>query len=63
MVWVRALMAEALANVNTPRHLHWPITGLRRRAGPAAEYRPGGGFGVEGVGLAPLAAGGLVAPG
>jgi hypothetical protein len=51
MVWVRALMAEALANVNTPQHLYWPVTGFRAAAGPAAKHRTGGGFGVKGVSL------------
>jgi hypothetical protein len=43
-----------------PQHLHRPVTGLGAAASAAAEDRPGGGFGVEGVGLAPSAAGGLV---
>ncbi len=28
IVWVRALTAEALASLNTPQHLHRPVTGL-----------------------------------
>src|ERR671916_2769438 len=60
IVWVRALTAEALASLNIPQHFHRPVTGLGAATGPAAEYGPGGGLGVEGVGLAPPAAGGLV---
>jgi hypothetical protein len=60
MVWVRALTAEVLASLTTPQHLHWPVTGLRVAAGPAAEHCPGSGLGVEGVGLALPTAGGLV---
>src|SRR5918997_4079686 len=60
MVWVRALTAEALASLNTPQHLHGPVTGLRVASGPAAEHCPGSGFGVEGVGLAPPTASGLI---
>jgi hypothetical protein len=54
------LRAEALASLNTPQHFYRPVTGLRAAAGPAAEHRPGGGLGVNGVGLAPARAGGLV---
>jgi hypothetical protein len=46
--------------LNTPQHFYRPVTGLRAAAGPAAEHRPGGGLGVNGVGLAPATAGGLV---
>jgi hypothetical protein len=60
MVWLRALTAESLANFNTPQHLHRSVTGLGAGTGPAAEHRPGGGFGVEGVGLAPSTTSGLV---
>ena len=60
MVWLRALTAESLAIFNTPQHLHRSVTGLGAAASAAAEHCPGGGFGVKGIGLAPLAAGGLV---
>jgi hypothetical protein len=46
--------------LNTPQHLHRPVTGFGAAAGPAAEHRVGSGLGVEGVGLAPSTAGGLV---
>jgi hypothetical protein len=46
--------------LNTPQHFYRPVTGLRAAAGSAAEHRPGGGLGVDGVGLAPATAGGLV---
>ena len=49
-----------LGQLEHAQHLHRPVTGLRRRAGPTAEYCPSSCFGVEGVGLAPSAAGGLV---
>jgi hypothetical protein len=49
-----------LGQLERPQHLHRPVTGLRAARGPAAEHRPGGGLGVEGVGLASPTAGYLV---
>jgi hypothetical protein len=49
-----------LGQLEHPQHLHWPVTGLRAAAGPAAEHCPSSGFGVEGVSLAPPTAGGLI---
>ena len=49
-----------LGQLEHSQHLHRPVAGLRIARGPAAEDCPGSGLGVEGVGLAPPAAGGLV---
>ncbi|HEX2289100.1 MAG TPA: hypothetical protein VHH53_02635 [Pseudonocardiaceae bacterium] len=46
--------------MNTPQHLHRPVTGFGAAAGPAAQHCAGGSFSVEGVGLAPSTTGGLV---
>ena len=49
-----------LGQLEHPQDFHWPIAGLRAAVGPAAGHRPSSGFGVEGVGLAPPTAGGLI---
>ena len=49
-----------LGQLEHSQHLHRPVTGLRAATGSAAQYCAGGSFGVEGVGLAPATAGGLV---
>jgi hypothetical protein len=54
------LDGRCLGQLEHAQHFHRPVTGLGCRADPAAEHRPGGGLGVEGVGLAPATASGLV---
>jgi len=53
MVWVRALTAEALGQLEHSKHLPWPLTGLRVAPRPATEHCPSSGLGVEDVGRAP----------
>src|SRR5947209_13358403 len=60
IVWVRALMAEDLASLNIRSISTGPSPAFALPLAPAAEYRPGGGGGIEGVGLALPAAGGLI---
>jgi hypothetical protein len=49
-----------LGQLEHPGHLHRSVAGLGGCGGPAAEHRPGSGFGIDGVGLAASAPGGLV---
>ena len=49
-----------LGQLEHSQHLHRPVTGLRAATGSAAQYCAGGSVGVEGVGLAPARAGGLL---
>jgi hypothetical protein len=49
-----------LGELEHPGHLHRPVAGLCRRGRPTSKHRSGGGFGVDGVGLAASAPGGLV---
>jgi hypothetical protein len=60
IVWARALMAEDLASLNIRSISTGPSPAFCAAAGPAAKDCLGGGFGIEAVGLALAAAGGLV---
>jgi hypothetical protein len=51
---------RGLGQLEHAQHLHRPVTGLRAATGPAAEHRPGGGLGIEAVGLAPTTTSGLI---
>src|SRR6266545_1508870 len=54
------LERRCLGQLEHADHLHRPVTGLGRGAGTAGQDRLGGGFRVDGVGLAAPAARGLV---
>lgn len=51
---------RGLSHLEHPQHLHRAVTSLGAVTGPAGQYRPGSGFGVDRVGLAASPAGGLV---